>query len=184
MGLSLFATGNIYGSGENFSPEKFRSVIRNTCKDLVGKELEAAPSSNGSHGESIFRKHGMSGARGEAESGLQTVFDHGLPRLTGSSGLNDDAMSRCFLSIAAHCQDTNILYRSSPEVLKGFQDLCARAAEEMNPDSLSAVIEYCREKNISPGGSADLLAVSIFVWLVMDADKRQKIPSLFQKNDF
>jgi hypothetical protein len=37
-----------------------------------------------------------------------------------------------------------------------------------------AVIDVCKQENISPGGSADLLAVTIFVWSVIQADKQKQ----------
>jgi len=40
--------------------------------------------------------------------------------------------------------------------------------ENFNDENYSAVIDYCINKNISPGGSADLLAVTIFVWSVIE----------------
>jgi holo-ACP synthase/triphosphoribosyl-dephospho-CoA synthase len=184
MGLSLFASGNLLGTGEEFTVEKFRAIIREICRNLVRKELETAQLTRMSHGEEIFRKYGSGGARGEAESGLRTVFEYGLPQLSGVSELNDRVMTRCFLAIAAHNKDTNIIYRKGIGVLTEFQVLCARALDNLTADSLNEVTKYCRKENISPGGSADLLAVSIFVWFVMDAVKRQTIPSLSRKHDF
>ncbi|MEI8114826.1 MAG: triphosphoribosyl-dephospho-CoA synthase, partial [Bacteroidia bacterium] len=62
---------------------------------------------------------------------------------------------------------TNILYRSNPEVLATFRNLCKMALDNFNDANYSLVIDYCKNENISPGGSADLLAVTIFVWSVM-----------------
>jgi len=39
--------------------------------------------------------------------------------------------------------------------------------ENFNQANYSAVIDFCKNENISPGGSADLLAVTIFVWSMM-----------------
>ena len=57
--------------------------------------------------------------------------------------------------------DTNILYRGGQDVLRNFQKLCKAALENLLIQiiwrSKNSVNEY-----ISPGGSADLLALSIF----------------------
>lgn len=169
MGLSLFACGKLFGQDDNFQAEEFRSIIKATCKDLVKNEMVNAVGSGKSHGEKIFLKYGFTGARGEAESGFSMVFNFGLPQLIESKELNDQALIQCFLAIASNNNDTNILFRSSPEVLYAFRKLCKIALEDFNLANYVALIDFCKHENISPGGSADLLAVTIFVWKVIQA---------------
>lgn len=168
IGLSLFACGNLFSKNDQFEIETFRTTIKVICKDLVKKELIESSASVKSHGEDIFLKYGFRGARGEAESGFATVFEFGLPQLTGLTELNDEVLIKCFLAIAANNNDTNILYRSNPGVLNEFKTRCKNALEIFNDQYYSRVIDYCKNENISPGGSADLLAVTIFVWSVKE----------------
>jgi len=177
MGLSLFACGKMLSRSAHFEREQFQSLVREICKDIVKHEFGSRTQSALSHGETIFHKHGYSGARGEAESGFQTVFEFGLPWLEGRE-LKEDKMKRCLISIAAINNDTNILYRGGPEVLSAFQKLCQAAVADFNEGSFLAVVDYCRRENISPGGSADLLAISIFVWSVWQADQEASFPPL------
>jgi len=169
MGLSLFACGKLFRQSDQFAVEEFRNIIRGVCKDLVTKELTDTKSVK-SHGEDIFHQYGFGGARGEAESGFATVVDFGLPQLAGVAELKDEDAMKCFLSIAANNNDTNILYRSNSDVLENFKKLCKKAVADFNDQSYSAVIGFCKKENISPGGSADLLAVTIFVHSVINAD--------------
>jgi holo-ACP synthase/triphosphoribosyl-dephospho-CoA synthase len=173
MGLSLFACGKLFSKNDHFQAAEFRSIIKGICKDLVRNEMVNTAQSGKSHGEKIFRKYGFSGARGEAESGLATVFDFGLPELIQTKQPDDEMLIKCFLAIAANNNDTNILFRSNPEVLNSFKNLCLIALEDFNPTNYTAVIDVCKQENISPGGSADLLAVTIFVWSVIQADKQK-----------
>jgi holo-ACP synthase / triphosphoribosyl-dephospho-CoA synthase len=166
MGLSLFACGKLFGQSDRFETGKFRKIIKDICNDIVGREMSNIAANGRTHGEKIFLKYGFSGARGEAESGFATIFDFGLPPLIGLVELNDEALIKSFLSIAANNNDTNLLYRSNPEVLNAFKMLCKKALENYTEVNYSAVIDFCKKENISPGGSADLLAVTIFVWLV------------------
>ena len=170
MGLSLFACGKVFARSERFIAEDFRNILRGICKKLVTKELEETDSFGKSHGTDIFLKYGLSGARGEAESGFEMVFKFGLPQITGLTKINDTVFIKCFLAIASNNNDTNILYRSNPETLRNFQKLCQSALEDFNGQNYDAVIKFCKTHNISPGGSADLLAVTIFVWSVTRAD--------------
>ena len=167
FGISLFACGKLFSRNEEFKIEDFREIVRLCCKDIVNKELNNQLFLENTHGADIFRKYGISGARGEVESGFATVFDYGLPQLAELDEINDEALTKCFLAIASNNQDTNILYRSNSEVLEKFKKLCKTALDDFSPVNYSAVIDFCKINNISPGGSADLLAVTIFVWLVI-----------------
>ena len=172
MGLSLFACGKLFSENDQFTSKEFRAIIQSICKDLVKKELVENSGSGKSHGKDIFIKYGYSGARGEAEGGFRMVFEFGLPHLNEVSELSDEVIIKSFLAIAANNNDTNIIYRSSPEVLTGFKKRCQDALENFNNTTYSAVIDFCKKENISPGGSADLLAVTIFVWWVIKADEK------------
>ena len=170
MGLSLFACGILFKRGHQFDIESFRAIIRAVCVDLVKHELVDFSGARKSHGETIFQKYGFSGARGEAETAFQTVFEYGLPLLSGVSNLQDEILIKSFLAIASVNDDTNIIYRSDPDRLVLFKQKCSVALENFNERNYSDLIDFCKTNNISPGGSADLLAVTIFVWLVMKND--------------
>ena len=170
LGISLFACGTLFSRNIKFKIEDFREFVRSCCKDIVSNELNNQLFLEKSHGADIFRLYGISGARGEVESGFATVFDYGLPQLAEIDQINDEALMKCFIAIAANNQDTNILYRTNPEVLENFQKLCKSALEDFSAANYSSVIDFCKTNNISPGGSADLLAVTIFVWSVIRAD--------------
>ena len=163
MGLSLFAFGKLFSQCDQFTIPEFQTIIQGICRNIVDKELKAISGSGESHGENIFAKYGFSGARGEAESGFQTIVEFGLPMLADIEVRDDEALIKCFLAIAANNNDTNILYRSNPLLLKKFKNLCRQALENFNDQNYSSVIDFCKNENISPGGSADLLAVTIFV---------------------
>ena len=171
VGLSLFACGKLFSQTDQLAIEEFRNIIRGVCKNLVKRELVENSNAGKSHGEDIFLKYGFGGARGEAESGFATVFEFGLPQLKGVTELNDEVLIKTFLAIAANNDDTNILYRSNHDVLENFKKLCKKTLADFNDQSYSAVIDFCKSENISPGGSADLLAVTIFVNSVLNVDR-------------
>ncbi len=167
MGLSLFACGKLFSQTDQFTIEDFRGIVQGVCKNLVTKEMTDATKPVKSHGEDIFHQYGFGGARGEAESGFATVFEYGLPQMKGVTELNDEVLIKTFLSIAVNNNDTNILYRSNADVLENFKKLCKKALDDFNDQNYTAVIDFCKDENISPGGSADLLAVTIFVHSVI-----------------
>jgi holo-ACP synthase/triphosphoribosyl-dephospho-CoA synthase len=170
MGVALFASAKLFKDFGNFDISRFRSLVKAICKDMVAKELNVEPERNQTHGEEAFRHYAAGGARAEAESGFQSVFEFGLPVLLESKILSQELMSQSLLAIASENRDTNILYRSGIDVLKTFQGLCQIALKDFNKDNYNKVIMFCNKENISPGGSADLLVVSIFVRLLLQAE--------------
>jgi holo-ACP synthase / triphosphoribosyl-dephospho-CoA synthase len=164
MGLSLFASAYLYAGQDKFEIELFRKIIMQICKDITSKELENPKQSGKTHGEEIFGRYGIPGARGEAEKGFPMVFDYGLPELLKGWELDDEVLQRAFLSIAAHNNDTNIVFRSDLNVLGNFKALSFEALNHYNTENYTRIIDFCRTENISPGGTADLLTVSIFIY--------------------
>jgi len=133
------------------------------------KDFEGITPQNAlTHGEAIFAKYGISGIRGEAAAAFPSVRFWGLPALRKalSSGKSyNDAGVEALLHLAAHVIDTNIISRSSSEVLKILQEKL-QAFLDTQPDN-AAVLDYAAglnaqfiEDNISPGGCADLLAIT------------------------
>jgi holo-ACP synthase / triphosphoribosyl-dephospho-CoA synthase len=179
MGLSLFACGYLFAHGETFSAEMFRDLVMRICHDITGREL-STHDGEPTHGREIYDRHRITGARGEAEKGFPMVFEFGLPVLLSGKQLDDDILLRTFLSIAAHNDDTNILYRSNPDVLVKFKALCTSALDHFSAENLSLVAEFCKNENISPGGSADLLAMSIFTYFVMHIREKYELDFLLK----
>jgi triphosphoribosyl-dephospho-CoA synthase len=118
----------------------------------------------------MFRDHGFTGARGEAESGFMTVRHYGLPvweKAIASGYSPEEALLRVLLS---HCHnpDTNILSRGGSDGLRyarryasrlmGIKHLTGNRFRQALFNMDNAFIA----RNLSPGGSADLLAVT---WL-------------------
>lgn len=120
-------------------------------------------------GERQYFSLGYTGVRGEAAAGFPTALNHGLPVLRAAlaDGCSaNEAGLRTLLSLMSVLPDSNILRRCGEETLAQVQ---RRAADVLSrgacPDELRRMnADFIRE-NISPGGSADLLAVCWFFYL-------------------
>lgn len=119
-------------------------------------EVNATPQTAG---ERIYAKYGISGARGQAEAGFPGAI-LGLEALEKGleAGLTlNDALCESLLTIMAQTTDTNIVNRGGMEAQQWVWDILKHQP---------AMDELCRafkEKNLSPGGSADLLAAACFL---------------------
>ncbi len=133
-----------------------------TAQDFAGVTAENAVTA----GQKLYLQYGITGVRGQVEAGLPAVLDYGLPALeTGLAqgyGINR-AGCGALLAILAHSTDTNIIARSSRErQLALTEELNRLLAETPYPDEapLAAMDDRFIAENLSPGGSADLLALT------------------------
>ncbi|MEI9988408.1 MAG: triphosphoribosyl-dephospho-CoA synthase MdcB [Rhizomicrobium sp.] len=126
-----------------------------------------------SHGSGARRRFGAGGARLEAALGFPTVYKVGVPALRrGARNAPDDCeaarVEACFALIAV-LEDTNLLHRGGASGLRFARRAARRFLEEGGvgrPDwraRARAVHDSFVALRLSPGGAADLLAMSLFV---------------------
>jgi triphosphoribosyl-dephospho-CoA synthase len=108
----------------------------------------------------------MSGARGEAESGFFHARIVGLPAYFQSLQCGcsqEEASLRALLQLMTRLMDTNLLRRGGPSAVTFVQ---VRAEEILHNFSIVEVEKFDQElilANLSPGGSADCLAITLFL---------------------
>lgn len=110
------------------------------------------------------------GARGEAAAGLPSVYHISLPTYKKAlqAGLSsNDAGVIALLHLIAHVEDTN-LYRRGGEEGASFAAATAKAMLKNQPyptmTQIAALDDTFINRNLSPGGCADLLAITYFLW--------------------
>ncbi|PID88178.1 MAG: hypothetical protein CSB06_01690 [Bacteroidia bacterium] len=171
MGISLFSVAYVLKEQEPFTFSKFRKTVQTICTGLVKKELSANTAQT--HGEKVFAKYGKrigGGARYEAESGFATIFDFAMPVLESQTDflqnpqLLQQTLRKVLLTLMSENNDTNILFRSDLETLKQLKNKSLQAID--SEEKYQELTEFCKKKKISPGGSADLLAISLFLYFV------------------
>src|ERR1700727_1047196 len=125
-----------------------------------------------SHGDVVLERYGATGARGEAYANFPHVVKIGLPALkvARKSGRTErDSRLAALLAIMSHLDDTCVLYRGGPEAQRIVREGAAQVIEvggPGNPKGDAALIALGQELvslRISPGGSADLLAATLFL---------------------
>ena len=116
----------------------------------------------------MYIRYGFKGIRGEAEAGCPIVRNEGLPALRKylANGHNlNDALAFTLLRIIAVNFDTNIISRHNArtlgEVLDAVKKVLDRGPKLADIRRLDKEFIAC---NISPSGSADLLAATYFLY--------------------
>lgn len=156
--------------------EQVAQAAAQICEGLVMRELEVLhlhkPDRQLTAGEHYFLACGLTGVRGEIEAGLPTVFASGLPVLKEalSQGASDnDALVHALIGLMTHTEDTTILHRHDLLTLKQVQTDAGEVMKlggYLTPLGRKKVEEldvHYIERHLSPGGSADLLAVTWFL---------------------
>ncbi len=129
-------------------------------------------------GQRLYLQHGITGIRGQAESGFPAVREAGLPTLMGgiSMGLApNDAGCAALLALMCASTDTNIIARSSIDTQQRIvQEVKELLVADPYPDRLT--LENLDQEfislNLSPGGSADLLAICYLLYFLETAPAR------------
>ena len=126
-----------------------------------------------SHGSAAHRRFRAGGARMEAANGFPSVYRIGLPALRGATMIapEDTEAARveaCF-ALIAFVEDTNLLHRGGLDGLRfarrstrHFLDTGGVRRPRWR-ERAQSVHEKFVVRHLSPGGSADLLAMTLFV---------------------
>ena len=171
--------GAIFGLGLLCAAAGFRSALglRKTLGDVVsqrwGDDILSGPISLRSHGAVAARRYGAGGARAEAADGFPSVYDIALPALRAARTRAPDdeeavRIQTC-MTLIANVADTNLLHRGGPEGLRFAQAsasafLAAGGVGSAGWRTCAVDIHHAFvARNLSPGGSADLLAMALFV---------------------
>lgn len=180
MGIVLAAVGYYLRDKDNdeniiLAPsdtDEILNTVRVMTEGLVKRDFENIKKKEKlTHGEKLYVEKGFSGIRGEAERGFPTVEKTSLPRLREISH-SDMSMEQKLLDVLFHLMsisdDSNIVNRGGLEALEFVKSVSKEFLETgmIYEDGFREKIQEMNnlfvEKNISPGGSADLLSITIF----------------------
>ena len=142
------------------------AVLPTECKAEFEPNIKAQPTPTLTHGQRMYLQYGACGARGQAESGFAQVIDKYLPylRCLKKQQLDQDEMLvRTLLMIGADLDDTNILNRVGASKAAWAKEACAALHEHYTYEAACRLDDLFIKERISPGGSADLLSVTIFL---------------------
>ena len=180
LGLISGAVGWLRARNMHVDANGISEVIQTACQHLVEEELTQQSnevSNSATAGEKTYQKYGLSGARGEAESGLSSIIHYALPAYKKSlknGATTQQAMHHTLLTLLANNNDSNLVSRGG---LEGLSFVKARASELLKQKedrffcfekSLVDFDNQLMAKNLSPGGSADLLAAT---WLINEIEQ-------------
>ena len=175
MGIIIAVLASYLKEVDKIDLKILSKKIKSMCSPLL-EELENTNSFS-TYGEKAFKNYHLTGARGLAISGYDIVLLDGIKKLIEFTKILDFEIS-CILLLFYYISmldDTNIVNRANFETLKEIQILCKNLYEENSKylskekirNEMSKLNDIFIEKNISAGGSADLLILTIFIYLII-----------------
>ncbi|WP_336177563.1 triphosphoribosyl-dephospho-CoA synthase CitG [Fusobacterium polymorphum] len=174
MGIIISVLASYLKEVDKIDLKILSEKIKGMCSPLL-EELENTNNFS-TYGEKAFKNYHLTGARGLALSGYNIVLLDGINKLKEFTEILDFEIS-CILLLFYYISildDTNIVNRANFETLKEIQILCKNLYEENSKslskekirNEMSKLNDIFIEKNISAGGSADLLILTIFIYIL------------------
>lgn len=163
-------------SGGAFDTKKISKYVKLMLQGLVEKDFKDVKSKellDLTAGEKQYLLYGETGIRGEAEQGYPTVMEHALPFLVQSRGTTNQRLLDTLMTIVASSSDSNLIKRAgnrkvidwAHQQAQEFLDL-GGSLTESGMAKLLELNQIFYDRNLSLGGSADLLIVTIFFGLM------------------
>jgi triphosphoribosyl-dephospho-CoA synthase CitG len=178
LGLLTGAAGWAAANRQNLQAVHLTQLVAAMCHGLCQKGYSQLASKQAqgtalTKGEAMYLRYHVTGVRGEAERGFPAVLHIALPvyRARSASGMTEnDALCDTLLALMAATTDTNILGRHDMAALAYAQSAARQAldaggmATSTGRRAIAALDEDLTQRWISPGGSADLIALTYFLY--------------------
>lgn len=172
LGLVCAAVGRLWSAEAPCrDAQAIASAAALLCADAVADDFSRLRRAQQAHtaGERLYLQYGLTGVRGEAAAGLPGVTASSLPafrRALAEGYDRNGAGVLALLTLIARGTDSNMIARGGAERAAQASAVARAAAQALRPDDLSAAEALDRQfiaQNLSPGGCADLLAVTYFL---------------------
>ena len=178
MSLLLYGAGRTIFLGEPMTSQKILFHASEPVMESAPAEfasIEGKKTEDLTNGEKLYLKYGVTGVRGDAYRGFPSISSGGLPELIKNlyAGVSkNDASISALLAIMELNEDSNVIHRGGYEYWKSeYRRIVRETRKKYIPASgeRSAVTELegkFKALRISPGGAADLLCCTLFVYKI------------------
>ncbi|WP_201535029.1 triphosphoribosyl-dephospho-CoA synthase MdcB [Psychrobacter immobilis] len=172
LGFASAAIGRCIQENQSLTTQNIcAQIVKSWQYDLTHRLERKA----GSHGQQMYKKYGVTGAIEMVATGFQIIQNLALPCFYDILYRTQDfekAAMQTLMTLIASLSDTNLVWRGGMTDLTYAQTMATQflQADGVHQphwrQAVETVNHYFIQRNLSPGGSADLLAVTIFFYKV------------------
>lgn len=158
LGLAVAAAAATISLTNKLTAENLREYIIRFAASLHN----SSDASTASHGSEACRKFGLKGASDLAREGYEMLFNDWL---VFYSQVKDQPLGRHRLlcRIMATIDDTNLYHRGGEAGAAFAKSLASQLTGDCSEEKLAQANADFVKRNLSPGGAADMLALTLFV---------------------
>lgn len=185
LGIISGAAGYFYKQNGTFDVEQILRLCGTMTEEVLENDFEAIkhrpPKTKG---EALFLQYGVKGIRGEAISSFASVREVSLPlmqKLFKEGKGPNEVYVQVLLGLMEQVEDTNVLARHNFDTLSKVRQLATRALikggifTESGKRYIEEMDQEFIKERISPGGCADLLAVTIMIYKLMQYQEKKGV---------
>ena len=145
------------------------TVSEERLQDIVMQVAGQFAPTAGTHGNDAVNAHRVTGALDLAKAGYPQLFNDWLPAYR--TCLTEDASTAChklLLLIMSQLDDTNVIHRVDYEQAQQVKQEARALLDNYSIAGMEAMNHDFIARNISPGGSADMVALTLFIHSILN----------------
>lgn len=160
LGLALYACGAQSAGNQ----QDMQKRLAETAKAILNNRLalNELSATGKSHGQIAAEKYGVKGALAMAADGYKALFSEWLPFYRAEKH-SPMAMQRLLLLIMSSLDDTCVIHRVGYERAQEVKKEASALLENFSREGLEKLCSRYSAERISPGGAADMLALTLFI---------------------
>ena len=159
MGLVIICASHLLYTYDNISKENLQ-----ICISMLASRWEQPEYT---HGNQVLKTYRIKGALYNAIDGYKDLFQIWLPYYTKHKD-EKHCLHKLLLLIMSSLDDTNIYYRKDTQTVERVKKQAKELFENFDIEKLQQLnIEYIKE-NISSGGAADMLSLTLFIYSLLN----------------
>ena len=144
-------------------------VEEQPLQDLIRQVAGQFAPTAGTHGNDAVNAHRVMGALDFAKDGYAQLFSDWFPAYRGYLAEDaDTACHRLLLLIMNHLDDTNVIHRVGYEQAQQVKQEARALLDNFSMQGLEAMNRDFIDHNISPGGCADMVALTLFIYSILN----------------
>ena len=144
-------------------------VVEQQLQDLIMQVAAGFAPTAGTHGNDAVNAHRVTGALDLAKAGYEQLFNEWLPAYRTCLAHDETtAGHRLLLLIMSQLDDTNVIHRVGYEQAQQVKQEALTLLGNYSTGGMEAMNRDYIARNISPGGSADMVALTIFIHAILN----------------